>query len=134
MKWVNDYIGKEFQDRGRGDPGYDCWGLACQIMEDIFNVSLPGKDHTYNTCFDSSTTSRIILGYSDGFHRIPENKAKEGDLVLIRKGNYPCHIGLVVQPGWMIHIEKGCNSVQEDYRQQKWKKRVVGFYRHLALQ
>ena len=41
--------------------------------------------------------------------------------------------GLVVAPGFMLHIEKNCDSILERFTTgSRWEKRLLGFYRHAA--
>jgi len=39
----------------------------------------------------------------------------------------------VVAPGWMLHIEKDCDSVLERFDAgSRWERHLLGFYRHAA--
>ena len=56
-----------------------------------------------------------------------------GDGVLLRVMGRPIHVGVVVARGWMLHIEKNCDSLIERYAGgSRWERRVLGFYRHAA--
>lgn len=40
---------------------------------------------------------------------------------------------VVVAPGWMLHIEKDCDSVLERFDAgSRWERHLLGFYRHAA--
>jgi len=48
-------------------------------------------------------------------------------------GGRPRHVGVVVSPGLVLHIERGAGSLIEDYRSMRLRRRVLGFYRHESL-
>jgi len=69
----------------------------------------------------------------EGFAPIDLTDAKEGDLLhmwaLYKSRKLPLHVGMVVEPGKVLHIEEGCGSVIVDYRKQPMNRRVIGAYR-----
>jgi cell wall-associated NlpC family hydrolase len=115
-----------FQDCGRGNPGYDCWGLVKAVYADM-NIKLPSYDLEY-----FSATDRIVPALIDRerskWHRV--NDPQEGDVVLLKIKNFPRHVGIITKPGWMLHALKTIGICHERYTGLMWKNRINGFYRY----
>ncbi|MBI3452417.1 MAG: peptidoglycan endopeptidase, partial [Rhodospirillales bacterium] len=39
------------------------------------------------------------------------------------------HVGVVVAPGWMLHVETGIDAALERYREGAWPHQTAGIYR-----
>jgi hypothetical protein len=46
----------------------------------------------------------------------------------------PLHVGIVVAPGWLLHVERATHTLLARYRDD-WRvgKRVLGFWRHRRM-
>jgi cell wall-associated NlpC family hydrolase len=55
---------------------------------------------------------------------------ENGDVVVIRQGGQPCHVGIIVAPHTMLHTEAGSGPKLEDIRRPHIAPRIEGFYRH----
>ena len=66
-------------------------------------------------------------------HLVHSMVGQAGDGVLLRILGAAMHVGVVVAPKWMLHIEHGTNAMLEKYTGPHWSKRVIGFYRHEKL-
>lgn len=119
------YIGAEFQPHGR-EGTYDCYGLIRKVLADEFNIKLPSFDR-YETVKDEAVSDLIAEGLKD-WQKI--NTPQEGDVIIFNVAGRPLHIGLVIEKGKMLHIEKGKNAVIESYTDPHWKPRIEGFYRY----
>jgi len=130
---VNKYIGLQFEDKGRAPCGVDCWGLVRLIYEKEYGIELP----SYNGCYPSSTEAeeiaQLINGEKGKWSEVKAGEEKEGDVIIMRLSGYPTHVGMVVEPGMMIHTLKGTNTVIEHYTGILWRNRVVGIFRHERL-
>jgi cell wall-associated NlpC family hydrolase len=74
-----------------------------------------------------SALDALALSYRE----IPSGQEQPGDVLLLR--GQPCHVALVVVPGLMLHVDRGCATCIEPYRSGVWKTRVLGIYRHEQL-
>ena len=46
----------------------------------------------------------------------------------------PLHVGVVVAPGWLLHVEHATDSLLARYNEdQAIRRRVLGFWRHHRL-
>ena len=132
--WVGHYIGFPFKDHGRDRKGVDCWGLVRLVMSEQFGISLP----SYATHYDSTTREDQLAPLVEEERKwwIPVESGQEqlGDIVVLRMCGQPIHIGLVIEPGRMLHAEVGIGSVLDSYQSTRWSLRVTGFYRYGAKQ
>lgn len=143
--WVAEYIGLPWQPKGRDRGGVDCWGLAWLVAAERFGLTLPlylaGYDGAARA--DVEDIGRLVAAELGPWRPIvapdPATGAlafgaeRPGDFLLIRQHGHACHVGIVVAPGWMLHIEEGIDSVTVDYDGRVWRRRVVGVYRHARL-
>lgn len=131
--WWNQYIGTQFQERGRTREAVDCWGLFCIVYKDLLGIDLPAHDGDYQSTNDKDTLSRIIDSESRAnWHDIEPGKEAAFDAIILNMRGLPMHVGIVTEPGRMIHCAKGINTVHEDYNSLRWKNRVRGFSRYAA--
>jgi lipoprotein Spr len=136
-QWVSAYVGLPFKERGRDHNGVDCWGLVALILRDVFGLDVPSYADEYVSTTDCKILSDLIKREADSWWPIAFTDAREGDVVILRVASantrekiYATHVGVVIKPGWMIHIERGIDAVLEQYTRPRWGNRVVGIYRH----
>lgn len=130
MSWANDYVGIPFRWHGSDRSGCSCWGLVRLVASDIWGRQLPRHDEIEIGAEKGEASPQP---YMEGFTPIDLKDAKEGDLLhmwaLYKSRKLPLHVGMVVEPGKVLHIEEGCGSVIVDYRKQPMNRRVIGAYR-----
>ncbi|WP_263418665.1 C40 family peptidase [Terriglobus albidus] len=127
--WVDEYVGKPFQEKGRG-PGYDCWGLVREVLALEFSVlGLPDYVGAYSSAFDKeSVAAAIEKGLLDGWNQV--EKPQAGDLVILRLAGKPWHCGVMVSEIDMLHIVAGTNACRERLDSLTWRNRIEGYYRY----
>lgn len=128
--WVADYIGLEFADNGRGPDKFDCWGLLRKLYADRYGIEIPDFSDRYTNTGDAQGIAKIYDEHHSQWHKLGPGEEKEGDVIMLRLGTLPRHVGMVVAPGIMLHTEDGKDSVVERYDSQVWKNRTIGIYRH----
>ena len=139
-EWVNEYVGLPFIERGRDKRGVDCWGLVAIILDEQFGVTVPSYDDEYQSTTDCGTISDVIKREASSWWLVPLHEAQPGDVIVMRvlpfgadKSIYATHVGIVVENGWMLHVERGVDAVLDRYTRPRWGRRVVGIYRHDSL-
>ena len=124
------YIGVPFRLRGR-DPlkGWDCWGLIHFIFQRHYGVQLESHADLYRRVFGNA---RLVAHevHRGGWCPVPSGFEAEGDVVLLNVGGTPAHVGLVIAPYHMIHVEEKISTCIERYDDQLCQQRLEGFYRH----
>ena len=134
--WVNKYIGIPFADKAGSHEESDCWGLLEMVLAEQFEVQLPEYiRYAYEDGKDRKKISDYMFQMSQQhpWSEVHINDAKPGDALLIRMHGLRTHVSVVVSRGWMLHTEKGIESILERYDGMIWKHRVLGAYRHADL-
>jgi len=141
--WPAGYAGIPFADRGRTRAGCDCWGLARLIWRDRCDLRLP-EGAGYATAHDPDAVAGVIQGgLAPDWLTVPAGEERPYDGVLLAGLSQvgggpvrrtPMHVGVVIVPGWLIHMQDGVGVAVEDYRNgRRLRHRVLGFYRHCEL-
>ena len=128
--WVTPYIGLPFKPHGRDRHGVDCWGLVRLVLAERFALNLPSYADGYGSTEDARDIGRLIRGELVPWRPVAFGAEQPGDVVLMRLMNQPMHVGLVVDPGWMLHIEEGIDACLERYDGSRWRQRILGLYRY----
>lgn len=140
--WVLPYIGVPFVDRGRDpDIGLDCWGLVRLVMADRAGIlldSLQVSESDYR-----AVTNEIVLAQqSYEWTAVKAGEERELDVAEMTwpvkvEGQWrhePLHVGIVVYPGWLLHIERSTASMLSPYlSDQRVGRRIIGYWRHRRL-
>jgi cell wall-associated NlpC family hydrolase len=132
--WVSAYVGLPFKEGGRNRDGLDCYGLLRLVINERFGGAVPEYEGiAYRPGEDSSLLAALMDERIRLWRPIAIGEEKPGDGVLLRVMGRPIHVGVVVEAGYMLHIEKNCDSVLERFSTgSRWEKRLLGFYRHAA--
>jgi cell wall-associated NlpC family hydrolase len=123
------FVGLPYRDKGRGDE-VDCWGLVVRVFAELRGITLPSYADSYESADDRAGLARLIGGELDPWDRIVAGEEQTFDCVLMQEAGFPRHIGVVVTPGLLLHVQRGETSCIERYRHGPLKHRVVGFYRY----
>lgn len=128
--WIAGYVGIPFADLGRAHDGADCWGIVRLVAVERFGLRLPAWDGRYPGC--EPRHMRKMEGHVKrvlpAFERV--QAPVSSDIVLVKVGGLPVHVGIVVAPGWMLHTEWGCDSIVEEILSPKRPVSAIeGLYR-----
>ncbi|QLH37713.1 MAG: peptidoglycan endopeptidase [Defluviicoccus sp.] len=141
--WAAGYVGIPFADLGRDRSGCDCWGLARLVLAERAGLDLP----CWATAYGSEANGQAVLDLAAGqksrgaWQPVAAGNERAFDLaemiqVVHGPGGWthaPVHCGVVVAPGWLLHVERATAAVIADYRRQPIHSRIVGFWRHEKL-
>lgn len=129
---LNDYVGIPFADGGRGREGCDCWGLYRLVIQDLTGVSLPDFGIDYADTDDRQGINGAVIREtsSEVWQAVVPEQARLGDCVTFKLAGLASHVGCVIRPGVMLHVQRGINAVIEPYTSLSWRKRILGIYRH----
>jgi cell wall-associated NlpC family hydrolase len=126
IEFINLAIGVPFLDQGRDFHGWDCWGLIRRAYRDCFGIELPDLNRC--TVLSYEQGRELFDSLAVAYREVDLALAQPGDVVILR--GVPCHAGLVVQPGLMLHVDMNIDTCVEPYATGAWKTRVIGIYRH----
>lgn len=132
MSWWNDYVGIPFVPKGRDRKGCDCWGLVRLVLLERFRIEVPSLTDDYQDVADRITNSILVGDTTQSWRRnwTETREPSAGDVIMLRILGIPSHVGVVTKPGYMLHTEKGVNSLIERYDSPKWSSKIEGFWRH----
>lgn len=104
--WWRKWLSARYVADGRGaaDGGFDCYGLVRAVAAERFNYTLPD----WTTLV--AKQALVQLGYvtkSHGWTEVEKHAAQPGDLVFFRTGSTWNHVGIVVEPGLVLHLPEG---------------------------
>jgi len=128
--WVTPWVGRPFEERGRGPEAFDCWGLVRAVLQERLGASLPALDDRYSQASDREDLAALVVAERGPWRPVEEAALQEGDCVLFRVQGYPSHVGVVVALGWMLHSRPATGSVLERWDGPRWRPRLCGFFRH----
>ena len=140
MIWAASYLGIPFQDRGNDRRGCDCWGLCALIFKEQRGLALPDYAEV-PTGANRAKIDAILAASLDStaWQPVPAGAERPFDAVLMRgiirhegqAHSRPIHLGVVVAPGKLIHIERESGVMIADYRRDPvTSRRVEGFFRY----
>ncbi|TCP88911.1 NlpC/P60 family protein [Rhizobium sp. PP-CC-2G-626] len=129
--WSNVYIGLRYADLGRDRFGVDCWGLVRLAFHDQLGIELPSYDGTYVSAQEHGEVSALIEGARHTGDWMPVSTPHQAfDLLVFRAGRFDAHLGLVAEPGAMLHVVINDQAKIERYSDPSWNHRLTGVYRH----
>lgn len=134
MDWLSQYVGIPYLKGGDTIDGSDCWGLFNLVHRVQFGRALPPYE---GPLWQAAATDKRALGsaamaYASNFVPVAWGEERLGDGMLWSLGRYPTHLSMVIEPGRMLHIEEGCDSVIERYPSMLWpQRRIAGLYRYV---
>lgn len=127
---LNEYIGIPFRNRGRTrEEGFDCWGLVVDVQRELFGRDLPSLDDQYASAYDRETVRALIDTTQPEIGAVNVESPETGDIAVIAFDGRPCHVGVYVHPGLILHTERGKESVLERVAALGRRARIVGYYR-----
>jgi cell wall-associated NlpC family hydrolase len=130
-EWCGKYIDIRFKAGGRGRHGCDCWGLFRMVYRDEFGIFLKRYSGLYQSMTDTTGLLALFMLENSAWEKVESPRV--GDGILLRVMGHPIHVGIVVSPNRMLHIERKLWSVIEPFDSIRWSKRVLGFYRNVQL-
>lgn len=137
MSWSNGFIGLPHAELGRSRLGVDCWGLAQLAFAEVAGIELPSYADAY-ACWQEKAeiNSLIIAAKGSPFWRsIDAEEVAQGlDLVVLRRGTFDAHVGVVVRPGLMLHVLEQRPTCLERFDSGMWASRVTGVWRHHRME
>lgn len=139
LRWLDPYFGIPFKNRGRDYTGLDCYGLCKLILEEHASVRIPSLDTL--DAYDGRAVRETIERESEHWLRVVPGCERRFDLAIMR-GQYQhegrwlggeVHVGLVVAPRRLIHVEEGINVTCVPFDHSTVAGRIKRILRHRDL-
>lgn len=142
---LRDFIARArlvpFVDRGSDFAGCDCYGLVRLLYAEVKGVLLPDLGGIAQGADLSPRAAEVAEACAGTWVEVPRPQAKALDVVLMRgivaheghKASRPVHVGCMVNPGALIHIEEGVGVSLVELNHFRIRRRVDGFYRYSGV-
>lgn len=134
IEYINSLIGLPYEDDGRGEPGYDCYGLIIKIAKELFNIDLPdwNVDITARSAAQELTNMKMDLELSQSATEI--EKPEDWCVVIIQRRFLPYHMGIYLNKG-VIHSSRTDGVIFQKMKQfcQENNKDNMRYWRWLPL-
>lgn len=124
MDW-NSYVGRPYVAGS-----FDCWALCRLAFREQYGVDLPAYAEDVVTGPDREILVETLRGSRGPWADVAPGEEREGDLVVLNLRGVPRHVGIVIRPGLMLHVEADRTSIIANYRSFLTNKRISGFFRY----
>jgi cell wall-associated NlpC family hydrolase len=133
-RWASRYVGLPFVSGGRDRRGVDCWGLVRLAYADVAGILMPSHDTV--AADDLHRVLRLIdkaLLIPPWSTQVQRGSERALDVVVMSDRKLPAHVGLVVEPGMVLHAQEASMSTIMRLDDPALRRRVLGIYRHDQL-
>lgn len=120
-------LGTPFRHQGRAPGiGLDCAGLAVVALKSA-GVDIHAPANYSRTPHDGRL--RAMIDIQRGLRFVPRDDMQAGDVLLIKIGNEPSHVGICTGGGNVIHAYEQVGKVVEHRLDAAWQAQIVAVYR-----
>ncbi len=127
---VRKYLGVPYCHGGRDLTGLDCLGLVHLFYKDC-NIQFPdGDGQFYSENWVYEDPERYLRGIKRYGREAPVSDIQPLDLVYFRLGRFISHSGVMIYPGYFIHVLQK-SEVCVSPLNKVWIRRLVGVRRFL---
>lgn len=133
---MHRFIGIPYLPDGRGWSGCDCYGLLWLFFHSHFGIDLPLFEGGFADATRdgrAKNAASLARGAEGSGWKPIDAPDRVGDAVLMRVGNDVCHVGVIIEPGMLLHSERPPGSVIQRLSDAAIAARVVSYLRHEAL-
>lgn len=134
--WSRDFVGLPWLRAGRSAAGVDCWGLLWLVYCDVLSIAVASyADETVDEP-ERAEIAEMIRGEEGRscWLPVPFGQEREFDMLVFRRAGIESHIGIVVEPGRMLHVLQGSESRAETFIEGRWRSKLVALRRHVDLE
>ncbi|MEG6505853.1 C40 family peptidase [Nitratidesulfovibrio sp. 1201_IL3209] len=136
--WSDRYVGIPFREGGRDFSGCDCAGLVLLVLREEHGIVAADTDAAYgpDDFHGAPGQGRLAELVERGLRewRVVSGAPRPFDLVRYAVGGNPCHVGLCVGGGMILHaLEGAARSHLIALASPQWRRRFVEFRRHERL-
>lgn len=133
MSWWSPYIGKPFEDGGRGPEAYDCWGLVAAVYRDVFGIELPSYGEISASDLIAIAREMRTAPDADPWRLVREPRAGDVCVMRLPSRSWPGHVGVMVDRERVMHVERATHVCTVPTTHPMIASRVLGYRRHRVL-
>jgi hypothetical protein len=128
VKVARSYKDVKWRHQGRSERGLDCAGLLLAVGWKLGYVSPEENPVDY----DRKLKKGYLYEHFDAlFDRKMSSEIKDGDIIVFKDANYPCHCGIIAHVGkkmTFIHSFADKRKVVESVLTDKWLDQLSRLY------
>lgn len=124
MHWAQAYIGLPHDEAEN-----HCWAFCRRVWRERFGLEVPDMPMPAG---DARAVRRAFEGHAERAAWLPTAPPQEGDAVLMAMGRWPCHVGIWLRLGGVLHSVAGGSVFTPRARLSDLGYRVAGCYRRIA--
>lgn len=134
-RWAEPYVGIPYLDGGLDGHGCSCWGLVRMVLREQAGIDLPPHGTIEARDLDAIARQVGAERISGDWTEVPAGDERRLDVVLMSNGinRAPTHVGVVIEPGRMLHVEAKTAAVIVPLSRPMIAPRVIAIYRHASL-
>lgn len=125
---TSKYIGIPYTNKGRDFNGCDCWGLVRLIYKEEYEINLLSFYGEYENSEEGVAVKEVVQKGKDLFDNVQKDTPDYGDIIVFNMKGNPCHVGVYVGNGKVLHVLRGTEGVIERLSSHRLKGRVEGYY------
>lgn len=121
----NRFVGLPWKTGGRSFDGVDCYGLVWLFFREERGLTLRSYEEAYCDATDTEHTSSLIYA---GIEAWREVEPEPGAVILMRRGRYPAHVGILVKGRHILHIEQERTLSCTVRITDEMRARILGYF------
>jgi|APCry1669192522_1035417.scaffolds.fasta_scaffold01536_2 cell wall-associated NlpC family hydrolase len=135
MHWTRGLIGLPWQFAGRSRDGVDCWGLLWLVYRDVLGIDVASYAQETLDEPEREQIAALMAGelVKTPWVDVPIGQEREFDMAVFKRAGIDSHVGIVVEPGRMLHITHDSETRVERYDSGRWKPKLIALHRHIGL-
>lgn len=126
----DDYLGIPYDDVDRGRDGLPCYSLGRLILREQLGVEIPEQASAHSKLRNARAFAEGKIAWP--WRDVSNGPRRPFDFVIYAIGAIDDHMGVIVDPDWMIHVQRGDISRLDKIDDPRFG-RISGVYRHEAL-
>lgn len=131
--WSAQYIGIPYMANEETRQGADCWRLVRMCLREQFEIEIPRLDE-YDDPNDVKRNAEFYdkhEAWRNDWREVSE--AQEGDIIVIKLGGSPAHVGIIIGGTKFLHTRYLVDSCIENFHDTRWARRIESLWRHKSL-
>jgi len=124
------YLAIPWKEKGRDYKGCDCWGLVRLFLKDDCGLDLASLDGDYTHCRNIGEIRRLVQERKKDWTLIEPPEADRGDVVELSLSPRDYHVGIMISPRMVLHIEEGDWPTIQSISGKRIKGRLRGIWRY----
>lgn len=120
--WVSAYVGREWDAQDN-----HCWAFCRHVWAAHFGLDVPEVAVAGD---DPRAAMRAFSGHPEYGRWIAAETPAEGDAVVMAQGRHPCHVGIWIAAGGVLHSVQGTGAIYTPAaRLRDIGYRITGYWR-----